>query len=380
VVVVDVIDGIENQRAREIFLALGVLFQTRKSEPGTGTDFCVLSCQKTAQLRVSCESCNRAFLVDASVVCGSLETARSRIQFGLRSQSVIPTMSDLELPHAAAGAENNSRSDDDEVPLQQQDTTINPSSTAAAADDAPDLEAGAVGIGREEQQDESELFISIPSDVYALFLVSRPGGLSSMYALYVFALKMTLYIFLSLDVFDRNALVQTENKVVAAAQFLMIPVAVAMQADLVDSFHLIANAKYDHPAIQQTKMAPASATFTKYVISVALRFCDGLFSLLVNYVVLLGADDLLPLFLNFAALQFLQSIDNIALDMAATGFLSILMEHDAVLAKGVRLSKRPQADSCMRSLDAIFFLFTVTVMMVVWGLFYRLGGNDADEL
>jgi hypothetical protein len=46
---------------------------------------------------------------------------------------------------------------------------------------------------------------------------------------------------------------------------------------------------------------------------------DGLYSLIINFVLLLITDEVLSIFLNFAALGFLQSIDDVAFHLAAHG-------------------------------------------------------------
>jgi len=85
--------------------------------------------------------------------------------------------------------------------------------------------------------------------------------------------------------------------------------------------------------------------------------------------VLLAADSVLGLFLNFAALHFLQVIDNLALEMAAKGYLTDYMEQEATLAEAARLPKR-KSDSILRTFDTILFVGTVAILSVAWGVLF----------
>jgi hypothetical protein len=80
-----------------------------------------------------------------------------------------------------------------------------------------------------------------------LFFLSSLGGHAFFYSVYVFALKMALYAFLALDVLFRTTKDGSNPRtspVVLAAQFLMLPAAVAMQDDLTATDYLVASLKY----------------------------------------------------------------------------------------------------------------------------------------
>lgn len=202
-------------------------------------------------------------------------------------------------------------------------------------------------------------YVSIHDDVYNLFLLSELYGTACFYSLYVFLLKMALYTFLALEV-TTKALNTAPTSNMLIAQFLMIPVAVAMQDDLTATFYIIANIKYEdsiHP----------NARLWKFFIATGCRAIDGFYSLAVNFIVLLSAGDIQSLFLNFAALQFLQTIDNIALDLAADGYLSDGLEAAAIAVQQAALPKRG-SDNWLRSLDTVLFSGTVALLAGIWAL------------
>jgi len=211
---------------------------------------------------------------------------------------------------------------------------------------------------KEEEEEESH---SIPNDVYTLFFVSELCGPASFYSIYVFLLKISLYSFLAIDTFRSQEFLTTTDNLVLSAQFLMIPVAVAMQTDLIDSYQLGANVTYDHSIRKENP----GATIWKYKVSTLARFLDGAYSLMVNFVVMLTAQDVLGLFLNFAALHFLQDIDNVALDLAAKGYLTEDLERKAAKAEAASLPMR-RSNDFRRSLDSVFFISTLLVLIAVW--------------
>ena len=77
----------------------------------------------------------------------------------------------------------------------------------------------------------------------------------------------------------------------------------------------VANVRYDRAVLD---ISP-DATEWKFTLAFLLRFVDGLYSLIINFVLLLISDEVLSLFLNFAALAFLQSIDDVAFRLAKEG-------------------------------------------------------------
>lgn len=90
-----------------------------------------------------------------------------------------------------------------------------------------------------------------------------------------------------------------------------------MQEDLMAVYARLANVKYDRSILEISPYA----TEWKFALSFILRFADGLYSLILNFVLLLITDEVLSLFLNFAALGFLQSIDDVAFSVVANGYL-----------------------------------------------------------
>jgi hypothetical protein len=175
-------------------------------------------------------------------------------------------------------------------------------------------------------------------------------------------LKMVLFSFLAYDLWDQSGgTFEAKEPLIRAIQFFLLPVAIAMQEDLIQAYTRIANTRYDKSIIE---VSPA-ATHKKFILSFFLRFLDGFYSLIVNFVLLLITDEVLSLFLNFAALAFLQSIDDVAFHLAANGYVGDYMEDKCAIVKTVDLPKRV-GDQFTTSLDSILFLSTYAIMLTIF--------------
>lgn len=218
----------------------------------------------------------------------------------------------------------------------------------------------------------AEELCDIPDDVYSMFFLSNYGGPAFWYAAYVTALKMALYSFLMIDAIEQPVPKDVETKVLAA-QFLMLPIAVAIQEDLTAFFFTIANVQYS----SEIQKVFEDATCCKFYTANFFRGLDGFFSLLVNVVILLKADTVLGLFLNFAALQFLQTIDNIALHLCLDGYLFDRLEQIAYQVTQVKLPRK--TNSVFNTFDSLLFMLSFVGIMVAWVLIHFVYADDDDE-
>lgn len=199
-------------------------------------------------------------------------------------------------------------------------------------------------------------------DVYSLIFFAPFCSFPFLVAAYVIALKLTLFTFLAIDLYVQSEGAFDEKEpLIRATQFFLLPVAIAMQEDLIHVYTRIANIRYDK-TIRETS---PSATEFKFALSFLLRFSDGLYSLIINFVLLLITDEVLSLFLNFAALGFLQSIDDVAFHLAANGYLGDNLEDICTLVKTASLPRRV-GDAFTNSLDTILFLTTYAVMLGIF--------------
>ncbi|CAJ1963695.1 unnamed protein product [Cylindrotheca closterium] len=219
----------------------------------------------------------------------------------------------------------------------------------------------------------------VGQDVYGLIFVSPVTSPSFIFAFIVVGVKFSLFGFLILDLYNKatevNALFSKKGTLIRATQFLLLPIAIALQEDLIYVYTRIANIKYSSEILEETP----SATKSKFALSFLLRLMDGIASLTINFILILTTDEVLDLFLNFAALHFLQGIDDVAFQMAHEGFLGDRMEDRCRVVEETTMSRRI-GDSFTNALDSILFMLTYACMIGVWTYVFIYEQEIGDEL
>jgi hypothetical protein len=204
-------------------------------------------------------------------------------------------------------------------------------------------------------------------DVYSLIFLSPYCSPSFVFAAGTICLKIALFTFLAIDLKEtaqKEAGIELEQSfLIRATQFCLMPVAIAIQEDLIYVYTRIANIKYDKSLV--TKEKTRSATEFKFALSFILRFLDGIYSLIINFALLLITSEVLGIFLNFAALQFLQSIDDVAFQLAANGYLGDAMAERCQAVVETTLPRRV-GDAFTNALDSVLYFTTYAVMLAVW--------------
>ena len=214
-------------------------------------------------------------------------------------------------------------------------------------------------ITEDNDADEYEL----SEDVYSLFFISPWWSRGFFLALATFGLKGALYALIAVEFFQEEESYRDGYAVkVRATQFALLPVAVAIQEDLIKAYTLFGNVRYDVKVKQQHP----GATYVKWRLQVALRLADGLYSLLINFAVLLRTKEVLALFLNFAALGFLQSLDDIAFSLAIAGYMTADVEDLAKHVHETSLPKRMNASLAVSFLDTVLFVLTYGALCGVY--------------
>ena len=225
----------------------------------------------------------------------------------------------------------------------------------------------------DEMLEEEEEF-EVGQDVYGLIFISPFISPSFIFASIIVCMKIALFSFLAADLTSRT--LTKKDNLILATQFVLLPVAIALQEDLIYVYVRIANIRYD-PILKETS---PSATKAKFILSFMLRLLDGVYSLTVNFSLILTTETVLGIFLNFAALHFLQSIDDIAFELASEGFFGDRMETRCAVVKQTKMSRRV-GDTFTNSLDTVLFMLTYSAMLSVWIYisFFADSSVDSDE-
>lgn len=223
--------------------------------------------------------------------------------------------------------------------------------------------------------------IPLGENIYSLLIVSPTYSWPFIFCCGVYVIKIAILIILLSDISFRSERpnILVEETKVTIVKYCLIPVAVAMQEDMIYSFYFFANAIYSPKIL---KICPA-ATKDRFLYSYFLRTIDGILSLFANYfTMLITTDRVLSVFLNFAALQFLYSIDDIFYELVTQGFFGEYLQDYSQTCKQITLKRRLGKSNktvmgCLRMswMDSVFYCASILVCVVIYAL-VSIGGND----
>ncbi|KAL7545700.1 hypothetical protein ACHAWF_009052, partial [Thalassiosira exigua] len=212
---------------------------------------------------------------------------------------------------------------------------------------------------------EDDEMAEIEDDVYNMFFLAETCSQGYWFSIVVFLLKIGLILIIAIDLYTTGYFPESHEvpPLVKTAQFLLLPVNVSVQEELITTFFIYANLKWSGHILECNR----GASKTKYHIANIMRFVDGVAFLFINTTLLLQATQVLGAMLNFAALQFLSSIDNVALHLARDGYLSDGLES---VAKDVLLMKLPRNhNEKLQVLDSVLLAVVYFGTLAAWVLF-----------
>jgi len=190
--------------------------------------------------------------------------------------------------------------------------------------------------GREPEEDV-ELH-TIDQDVFSLMFISPVLSKAFMYSFFVFGVQISILaltlVNLLLNGTKENPLnippyTQMEE---ISAQGVAILVSVFLNRDVTNSFYMFQVAYND-----DIRNILPSAKKWKFVLANALRFIEGLLSLLVTFLLIVATTDVLDIFFNFTALQFVSELDDIGFYIADMGYLFFNIQDMTRAAKNVQM-------------------------------------------
>ena len=221
--------------------------------------------------------------------------------------------------------------------------------------------------------------INLTEDIYSFVVACSLFSVSFWTAIYFILVKFLCYGVIFVNLTRKTYTGESQDPAVLATKLIMIPVAVAMQEDLVTLYYNVANKKYD----ALTYKGNMYATEAKWVLSNLLRAIDGLMSLAVNFGVMLLEIDLLNIFLGFAALDFLQYIDDVIYELAEKGFFGEKLEQATIACKIITFTRRTQSgDPCnnfITNLDTILLLGSMATCCAIYICFLTVFYADEDN-
>ena len=213
--------------------------------------------------------------------------------------------------------------------------------------------------------------IPLGENIYSLLIVSPTFSWPFIFVVGVYAIKISILAILLSDINLNDNANHDEDPKVTVVKFCLIPVAVAMQEDMMYSFFFYANVIYC-PKIMDVAEC---ATKGRFYFSYLLRTIDGILSLFSNYFIMLITPVTLDVFLNFAALQFLYDIDDVFYELVTQGFFGDNLESYAKICEDITMERRFGNDNTkilrffrVSWLDSILFSVSLLICYIIFAI------------
>jgi len=196
-------------------------------------------------------------------------------------------------------------------------------------------------------QPESDTHTSLAGDIFTLMTTERVFTKSWFFGLVTFFLQMALLILIFIyqlsqgngsTPFDIPYTVSVEAHI---AQFLAIFVSVGTSKDVVMPVKELSMLWITHRdewrMVIDDDNADSIVWASRILLPNLLKFTEGVFVLLISFVIIIQSDNVIDLFKDFAAMQLIAELDNVAFWLANHGYFGSHLKKDTIRAKKVRV-------------------------------------------
>jgi hypothetical protein len=199
----------------------------------------------------------------------------------------------------------------------------------------------------ERIQPESDTYTSLEGDIFTLMTTKEILSPSWWFGLTTFFLQIALLILIfkyQLSEGEENSTFGVPFSVGAAdsaAQIFAILVSIMLSTDVVMPIKEMSMLRFSNREEWVDVIGKPNADWKDWVKRILLpnflKFCEGLFVLLISFVIIVQSDNVIILFKDFAAMQLIAEIDNVAFWLANQGYFGSNIKDDTIQAKKVRV-------------------------------------------
>ena len=225
-----------------------------------------------------------------------------------------------------------------------------------------------------DELDES----SFNQDTFSFMITSKPWSLPFLTSLMVFFLKSAIFYLVLANLvnwganFNKLGIPVSVSATVVVSQFFAFGISVFTQDDLITSMLLVYEGFHD------IKRSLPNVTRLQWSSAVVLSAVDALLGLLATFVLIIDSATVLDVLLNFAAVEFVSQLDNIAFELAKSGFLG---QHNQIEAEELeeltyKVRRKAKTPGFIRGLGMCVVL---VVILSLWLTIYvnQILGNYA---
>ena len=134
--------------------------------------------------------------------------------------------------------------------------------------------------------------------------------------------------------------------------------------------------------IPMTHSRPHTARWKLWMMQIffpnLLKFIQGVFVLIITFVITIKSDDTIDLFKDFAAMQVISELDNAAFHLSNHGYFGAALKKDAKISKSIKIRDKVQKICFGLTLRPLILLSLLIVMMTIFVNGIALGQINGD--
>ena len=231
----------------------------------------------------------------------------------------------------------------------------------------------------DEPKREDDSRVGLNSDTFSFLISAHPCSIPFLTGILAFALKNVIFYLIMVnlinynDSFNRLGIPVSVAPEVLFSQILAFGISVFTQNDLVTGMVLLyqghskdMKAVYANP----DDVAGGGGRLSQWLFAVSCLFLDGLFGLVVTFMLIVTSSDVLSVMLNFAAVEFVAGLDEAVFSLCEMGFLGRINKLEAALvADATYLAKRRHGSKVLHTVGLVGIL---AVVLSFWVYLFSL--------
>ena len=289
----------------------------------------------------------------------------------LRIQTIVDQLSEEK-----AKANNNRDQSEEHIPFITEqplndDHNTNPNEDIESNNDKFDRDSS---LSRVEELDQTA---NLDPNTFSFLISSRFLSVPFLTGIFVFLVKNSIFVLTFLNIIDfRNSFNKLGVPVtvvlsVSIAQFLAFCISVLTQDDLLTAIILLIQG-YDADIRRVFGDDGGGGTFWQWCLTLSISFFDGLFGLVVTFLLIVKTPTVLDLILNFAAVEFVTGLDEAAFYLAKLGLLGQLNRLEVARVEDGTFSVRRQHKNAYRRLRTLGLFIILGFITAAWAYFTAL--------
>ena len=221
--------------------------------------------------------------------------------------------------------------------------------------------------------------VRLNQDSFSFLISARPLSFPFVTGLLATILKDIIFYLVMMNLidftssFNRFGIPVSVSTPVLFSQFLAFGISVFTQNDLLTGMVLLYQGyskEIKDVYGKSDSRTGGGGRFGQWLFAVFCLFVDGLFGLVVTFMLIITSSTVLDVLLNFAAVEFVAGLDDAVFSLCEMGFLGRLNKLEADLVS--ESTHKPKRNQASKMLHAMGLVGILGVVLFFWGYIYSM--------